>query len=476
MNRRRDKEMRRHVRVGLFGLLGTGNIGNDASMEVVLRYLREEHPEVAVDAMCPGPGRLKAKYGIQAVPLWHRGYERVHGVPGIPLRLFGKLVDGWGIASWVRRHDVVIVPGMGVMEATVPVRPWETPYAMFMLSVTGRMFRTKVALVSIGAGRIRQRMTCWLYNAAARLATYRSYRDCASREEMRKRGLNVSADPVYPDLVFGLPIPAYTAADPHAVGVGIMSYYGDNDERGDAAALHTAYITKMKDFIEWLADRGRQVRLFVGDEADESTVAELLAGLRADRPDLESGQVTAESMASFDDLVRAISGVRSVVATRYHNVMCALKLGKPVISVGYAAKNAALMADAGVPEFCQDAKQLDVDLLRKQFDEMEQRSTQLASMTSTCCQAKEKQLAEQFARLSVWFLASLHSAHVRQAKSDVTLQVDQWRRGVTSGEDICGPGHAWAQVTKTSRTAVGLRASGNRFHPVPRHTAKSVSG
>src|ERR1700758_3175178 len=154
MTRHGREGTRRPVRVGLFGLLGPGNIGNDASMEAVLRYLREDHPEAVVDAMCPGPDRLKAEHGIQAVPLWHRGFEQVHGAPGIPLRLFGKIIDGWGIASWVRRHDVVIVPGMGVMEATVPIRPWETPYAMFMLSAAGRMFGTKVALVSIGAGPI----------------------------------------------------------------------------------------------------------------------------------------------------------------------------------------------------------------------------------------------------------------------------------------------------------------------------------
>ena len=40
--------------------------------------------------------------------------------------------------------------------------------------------------------------------------------------------------------------------------------------------------------------------------------------------------------------------VGAVVATRYHNVICALKLAKPVVSVGYAAKNVAIMADMGL--------------------------------------------------------------------------------------------------------------------------------
>ena len=41
-------------RVGLFGLLGSGNVGNDASLEAVLAYLRADHPDAVIDAMCMG--------------------------------------------------------------------------------------------------------------------------------------------------------------------------------------------------------------------------------------------------------------------------------------------------------------------------------------------------------------------------------------------------------------------------------------
>ena len=64
-------------RVGLFGLLGSGNSGNDASMETVLAYLRDAHPDAVVDAMCGGPERVRAKYGIDAVPMfWYQKFER----------------------------------------------------------------------------------------------------------------------------------------------------------------------------------------------------------------------------------------------------------------------------------------------------------------------------------------------------------------------------------------------------------------
>ena len=56
-----------------------------------------------------------------------------------------------------------------------------------------------------------------------------------------------------------------------------------------------------------------------------------------------------------------------IVATRYHNVMCALKLCKPTISLGYSQKFVNLMADMGLAEFGQFAYSLDLDRLIEQF-------------------------------------------------------------------------------------------------------------
>ena len=59
-----------------------------------------------------------------------------------------------------------------------------------------------------------------------------------------------------------------------------------------------------------------------------------------------------------------------VVATRYHNVVCALKLGRPTLSIGYADKNDVLLAEMGLGEFCQHIEKLDVDLLTEQFQKL----------------------------------------------------------------------------------------------------------
>jgi polysaccharide pyruvyl transferase WcaK-like protein len=386
--------------VGLFGLLGSGNIGNDASLEAALAYLRDHHPDAVVDAMCMGPEKLTTRYGIEAIPLlWYEKYA-VSGIPGTVLKVLGKGIDAFRTAAWVRRHDVVIVPGMGVLETSLPLRAWGFPYAMFLLSASGRLLRTKVALVSVGATVINQRATRWLFTWAARHAYYRSFRDVQSREAMRQPSFDTSGDRVYPDLVFASPPPPPDPGDPQIVGVGVMAYYGTNDHRRQGSDIHAYYVGGMKTFVRWLLDNGRSVRLVIGDASDDSVVQEILDDVREHRPDLDPARVTREPVSSFADLTRALVPVSTVVATRYHNVLCALKLGKPTISLGYAGKNVELMADMGLSDFCQFAHSLDVTRLIEQFTELESRAAELRQSIADRNAANLARTRDQFALLS----------------------------------------------------------------------------
>jgi polysaccharide pyruvyl transferase WcaK-like protein len=128
-------------RVGFFGLLGSGNLGNDASFEVLLTYLRNNHSDAVIDAMCMGPDKLRADYGIDAIPIeWYRKYrDRTSGVTGLALNVMGKGIDAIRTLSWVRQHDVVIVPGMGIIEPSLPLRASGVPYALFLLCASGKL-------------------------------------------------------------------------------------------------------------------------------------------------------------------------------------------------------------------------------------------------------------------------------------------------------------------------------------------------
>ena len=390
------------LRVGLYGLYGAGNIGNDGSLEAMFRYLRTVHPDAVLDVMCSGPKRIRALYGVEATP--HQWYTtcpiRISGPPDVVLKVLGKGIDAFRTAAWVRRHDVVIVPGTGILETTLPIRPWGTPYALFLLCASGRLFGKKVALVSVGANATSKRLTRRLLSLAARLAFYRSYRDTQSRDAMRRAGPGTAEDPIYPDLAFSLPAPAERPDITRTVGVGLMDYYGGNDDRRRADEMHASYVAKMKRFVRWLVDNGRSIRLFTGDDIDDLVVQEVLDDLRASRTDLEPTRVVAEPVRSLTDLMRQMAGVDTVVATRFHNVLCALRLSKPTLSTGYGVKNVALMTDMGLAEFCQSAGSLDVDRLIEQFTDLESRSTPLRQTMTERTTAYAQRLDHQFAVLS----------------------------------------------------------------------------
>ena len=335
----------------------------------------------------------------------------------------GMIIDAFRIGTWVRRHDVVMVPGMGVLETSQPLRPWHFPYSMFLVSAFGRLFGTKVALVSVGADDIRQPLARRLVTAAARLAYYRSFRDTFSRDAMRRMGLDTSADAVYPDLAFALPTPRDVPVVAGMVGVGVMDYNGSNDDRRQADQLHASYVEKMKSFVLWLVDNGRSVRLFTTDVHDERIMDEVIADLRAHRPQLGPSQIVAEPVPSIDELMRQIASVETVVASRFHNVLCSLMLAKPTLSVGYAPKFEVLMEEVGLAEFCQSAHSVDVDRLIEQFTELESRSTQLQQMIMKRTAANARLLNHQFATLSALLFRSAEpeeaAAGHKRARTDL---------------------------------------------------------
>ncbi|MFI5942720.1 polysaccharide pyruvyl transferase family protein [Streptomyces uncialis] len=396
------------VRVGVFGLLGSGNLGNDGSLEAVLGYLRSAHPEAAVDALCGGPEAVTARYGIPATRLhWYRGEYRTASRAGaIAGKGLGKLVDVFRTAAWVRRHDVVIVPGMGVLEATLPLRPWGFPYSLFLLCASGRLLGTRVALVGVGAAAIRSRPTRALVRWSARLATYRSYRDDLSRDALRAMGVDTTRDEVYPDLAFALPVPPADAppGQPGPVCVGVMDFHGGNDDRARAEEIHRRYLDGTIRFVRALVEDGRPVRLLTGDDVDASVVAAILDAV-------DSPLVTAADASSLADLMKETAAADTVVATRYHNLVCALKAGTPTLALSYAAKSDALMARMGLDAYRHPAREVDADRLLEQFRALEKESARIRRTLTERNLVAARQLERQFTALTAALFPATGHTH-----------------------------------------------------------------
>ncbi|MGW2824785.1 polysaccharide pyruvyl transferase family protein [Streptomyces sp. NPDC001443] len=404
----------RPVRVGVFGLLGSGNLGNDGSLEAVLGYLGDRHPGAAVDALCGGPEAVTARYGIPATRLhWYRGeYRTASRVGAVAGKGLGKLVDVFRTAAWVRGHDVVIVPGMGVLEATLPLRPWGFPYALFLLCASGRLSGTRVALVGVGAAPIGNRATRTLVRWSARLAAYRSYRDAPSRDAMRAMGVDTARDEVHPDLAFSLPAPPSGAPSdpPGPVCVGVMAFHGSDDDRARAEEIHRRYLDGTTRFVRTLVEEGRPVRLITGDDVDATVVAAILDAV-------DSPLVTVAEPASLADVMKEMAGAEAVVATRYHNLICALKAGTPTLALSYAAKSDALMAQMGLGTYCHPAREVDADRLLEQFRELEKNAADTRRVLAERNEDAVRHLDRQFTALTTALFPAADDTHAPRETS-----------------------------------------------------------
>jgi polysaccharide pyruvyl transferase WcaK-like protein len=352
--------------IAVFGLFGSGNLGNDASLESMLSLLRDRRPDAPVFCICKAPETVAGDFGIATVPLRlpkREGLSRI--LDRLLLRIPGKAADFFEAARVIRKAGVMVVPGTGILD-DFGEKPTGMPFDIFKWCLAARLTGTRVAFVSIGSGPIRNRLSRWLMTGAARMADYRSYRDTGSMDFMDSVGFDTSRDSLYPDLAFKLPLPQPPEAGtstPLTVGVGVMNYRGWYGYKERGQAIFDSYVSKMATFIRLLLEGGYGVRLLTGDEEDAPAVEAVLSALGS----LEAGRLFHEPVHSIHDVIRQVSLTDLVVATRFHNVVAALMAGKPVISLGYAAKNDLLLGKMGLGDYCQDVDSFDVGLLAEQF-------------------------------------------------------------------------------------------------------------
>lgn len=398
----------RPLRIALFGLFGRGNLGNDASLEAILAFIRRARPAAEIFCICQNPDVVRQTFGIATVPIRWKG--RFSLLPERPERLFQKLpariVDLAHAVRQLRNTDVMIIPGTGILD-DFGERPGGMPFDILKWCAAARITGTRSAFVSIGAGPIRNARSRFMMVTAARLAQYRSYRDEESRSFMAEQGIDARRGLIFPDLVFGLqppapPSPVLSAPDtpPAAagrltVGVGIMCYrgwYGFDDSGAD---VFGRYIDKLAGFVRHLLENGHRVKLLIGDSDDWPAVEVI----RSRFPAADRSRLAAPPIASLHDVMAQMASTDLVVATRFHNIVCALKLARPTISIGYADKNDALMAKMGLGAFCHHIDRLDLDDLIRQFERMAASRAEVAGDLVRRCDMLEQAFAWQETQL-----------------------------------------------------------------------------
>jgi polysaccharide pyruvyl transferase WcaK-like protein len=109
---------------------------------------------------------------------------------------------------------------------------------------------------------------------------------------------------------------------------------------------------------------------------------------------LDETWVVAEQVTTFNEIMASMEPLGAIIATRFHNLVAALKLAKPTIAIGYSGKHHDLMADAGLAEFSHSVESFDPDIVLEQLQDMERRAESLRR--SLCLHSAD--LAEKLER------------------------------------------------------------------------------
>jgi len=384
----------------LVGAFGTGNLGNDASLCVVGDRLNAL-PSVTWSVGVLGPvnrARLPDGVTVESLVASYSSRRQTRFWPTAINKITKKVVEFGKMLLAFRGVDLVVVPGMGVFEERLGGGPWGAPLQMLLLAAAARLNGIGLILLSVGADNVTNSLSRKFFRAAAERAYYRSYRDEYSLRAMSMIGVDTSRDPVVPDLVLAYETPVERLlSDPRSIGVGVLRYYGSHDQPELGQQVHERYLNGICDLVARLVDADFSVTLLIGDGADMDTAREVVEQL--DRTHVSTQSVSIAESLSFDDLLEVVGKLTAVVASRYHNIVAALLMSKPTVSIGYGPKNAALMSQARLPEYCQDIESLDVDLVIQQLDRALASADHDADVISRFMKRSQEGLCRQYAEL-----------------------------------------------------------------------------
>ena len=371
----------KRLTIALFGAFGVGNLGNECTLQALLHNIRRCVPNAEIRCICPGPDQVRTAYGIPAtpveeIPLSHIANRALRILRKIFVRIPLELFRWTKAIATLKDVDMLVMTGTGML-GDFGISPLGLHYQILKWTVLAKICRSKVIFLSVGAGPLRQPLSQRIVKAALSFADYRSYRDSFSKDYLKSIGFNAEHDHVFPDLAFSFPARVLPQdsnnGSSRVVGVGLMTYFNRTGSSQQDDSIYTEYIAKMGDFVSWLLQKKYKVRLLIGDVAyDQPATYDLKAYLEKIGVRYENEELIDEPAASVDEVLSQLAASDFVVACRFHNILLALMLAKPVLAISYHEKNAALMASAGLADFSQDIERLDVGKMMWQFEAMQE--------------------------------------------------------------------------------------------------------
>jgi polysaccharide pyruvyl transferase WcaK-like protein len=383
----------RHKKVGLLDHMGFGNMGDAAVHESFVQNIKKRLPNACLVAFSQNPNDTRERHKIESFPInWNypgwNGPDKQRAAQG-PVSQLTLLLSEFHVVHRlgrrvyrfckelahllrsfrvVRSLDLLIISGGGQLCDLW----WMQPYNVFKFCVLGKLARTPVLIVGVGADLIRARSSRFFARWTVRLASYASFRDAESQALIRSLGVKKETH-VCPDPAYGLDLADYRLCRPSKaprakVGVNPMGFCDPRTWPRQDAKVYSSYLDKLAEFSLWLLAQNYDLEFFTSDiGVDKYAMDDLMERVVVRTPAHLSHRVVCRSVLDLGQLLGQMAAFDFVVTPKFHGVVFSHLLGKPVIALSYLPKIDYLMRRAGHDHYCMSIEEFDLHLLMDKF-------------------------------------------------------------------------------------------------------------
>lgn len=426
---------RADTNIGLLHHVGGGNLGDDATLDAVKSNIKARWPNVAMIALSINPDDTKKRHGILSHPIrrkgWNIGYideteegtlkqtvkglarkyrvafylvKATNSVVRAPREVVGELSFLMSSRRIVKSFKLLIICGGG--QLTEKDGPWGFPYAIFKWIVLAKSAGVRCIVLNVGAGPLASPLGKFFVTRSLLATDYVSFRDNKSQALVQEIGFTGKSF-VYPDSAYALEDTKANAGSlggrvQSIVGFAPMPYPGPRNGYLSANddTVYQEFMLKLAGFAASLASKSYLLSFFGTDTGvDPLAIEDLQAALLNNHGVGASQYYVNTPASSTQDLLKAISGMDYVVTCRFHGVVFAHLLNKPVLAIAPHPKVRDLMTDLGLSSYCVDVRDFDAKLLEERFASMVSNAREIKSRMALSLKKNRQLLKTQFDEL-----------------------------------------------------------------------------
>ncbi len=431
---------RGYTHIGLLDHLGHGNLGDEGSLEAVIHNIKGRWPHAVIIGLSLNPFDTQKRHGIRSYAIRRDSKfpPTPHASPNGKLSLKARfkaviskyrflfimlraintvairipknviqevlfLAESFRIAQSL---DVLIISGGGQLLDSWG-GTWAFPYTILKWVVLAKLSRAKCYFLNVGAGPLERPLSRFSVRQSLALADYASFRDERSQMLVHKTDFTQKSH-VHPDCAYSLEIPAYDlcvikSRRKGTVGLAPMPFCDPRHWPEKDQGRYTCFIRKLAMFGSCLIKNDYDVVLFCSDiGADWLAIEDIEPILRTYvqtfKPEAFESLCRVHQWTT-EELLLNMSTMDYVVTCRFHGVVFAHMLTKPILAIAHHPKVSALMKDIGLSEYCVDIRDFEPDVLAHKFASLVRNSDDIRQRMADKLACYKQDLSAQFDEL-----------------------------------------------------------------------------